>query len=78
MIGSITTVLLINLSFYQFVQTKGYVNKLCTHGSWLFTVIGSIGLIMLSVLDNIAHHFTHDVCVTVFMSVPTPSFDGHC
>lgn len=70
MIGCITTVLLLNLSFYQHVQNKSYINKACTHGSFLFTVVGSIGLIMLSVLDNIAHHFMHDVCVTIFMYVP--------
>jgi hypothetical protein len=70
MIGCITTVILLNLSFYQFVQNKGYISKICTHGSFLFTIIGSIGLIMLSVLDNIAHHFMHDVCVTIFMLVP--------
>jgi len=69
MIGCITTVLLLNLSFYQFVQNKGYINKMCTHGSFFFTVVGSIGLIMLSVFDNIAHHFMHDVCVTIFMLV---------
>jgi hypothetical protein len=34
--------------------------KACTHGSFLFTIVGSIGLVMLSVLDNIAHHFMHD------------------
>ncbi|KAJ5861132.1 uncharacterized protein N7529_008442 [Penicillium soppii] len=67
MIGCITTVILLNLSFYQFVQNKGYISKICTHGSFLFTIIGSIGLIMLSVLDNIAHHFMHDVCVTIFI-----------
>jgi hypothetical protein len=69
MIGCITTVLLLNLSFYQHVQNKGYINKTCTHGSFFFTVVGSIGLIMLSVLDNITHHFMHDVCVTIFMYV---------
>ncbi|KAJ5976986.1 hypothetical protein N7501_000328 [Penicillium viridicatum] len=67
MIGSITTVLLINLSFYKHVQNKSYISKLCTHGSFFFTVVGSTGLIMLSVLDNIAHHFMHDVCVTIFI-----------
>lgn len=65
--GCITTVLLLNLSFYQYVQNKGYVNKMCAHGSFLFTVIGSIGLIMLSVFDNIAHHLMHDTCVTIFI-----------
>ncbi|KAJ5497910.1 hypothetical protein LT330_002804 [Penicillium expansum] len=67
MIGSITTVLLLNLSFYRHVQNKSYISKACTHGSFFFTVVGSIGLIMLSVLDNIAHHFMHDVCVTIFI-----------
>ncbi|OJJ80453.1 Frag1/DRAM/Sfk1 family protein [Aspergillus glaucus CBS 516.65] len=66
-IGCITTVLLLNLSFYQYVQNKGYINSLCAHGSFLFTVIGSIGLILLSVFDNIAHHFMHDTCVTIFI-----------
>lgn len=70
MIGSITTVLLINLSFYKHVQNKSYISKLCTHGSFFFTVVGSTGLIMLSVLDNITHHFMHDVCVTIFMYAP--------
>jgi hypothetical protein len=69
MIGCITTVLLLNLSFYQYVQNKGYINKMCTYGSFFFTVVGSIGLVMLSVFDNIVHHFMHDVCVTIFMSV---------
>lgn len=69
MIGCITTVLLLNLSFYQFIQSKGYINKLCTHGSFFFTIIGGTGLVLLSVLDNISHHLTHDICVTVFMSV---------
>ncbi|KAJ5758127.1 Frag1/DRAM/Sfk1 [Penicillium nucicola] len=67
MIGCITTVLLLNLSFYQFIQSRGYVNKLCTHASFFFTVIGSTGLILLSVFDNIDHHFTHDVFVTIFI-----------
>lgn len=67
MIGCITTVLLLNLSFYQFIQNKGYVNKLCTHASFFFTVLGSTGLILLSVFDNIDHHITHDVFVTIFM-----------
>lgn len=74
MIGSITTVLLLNLSFYQHVQNKSYISKACTHGSFLFTVLGSIGLIMLSVLDNIAHHFMHDVCVTIFMYAPRQDY----
>lgn len=69
MIGSITTVLLLNLSFYKHVQNKLYISKACTHGSFFFTVVGSTGLIMLSVLDNIAHHLMHDVCVTIFMYV---------
>ncbi|CAG8182365.1 unnamed protein product [Penicillium salamii] len=67
MIGCITTVLLLNLSFYQFIQSKGYINKLCTHGSFFFTIIGGTGLVLLSVLDNISHHLTHDICVTVFI-----------
>ncbi|KAJ5996143.1 hypothetical protein N7499_007542 [Penicillium canescens] len=67
MIGCITTVLLLNLSFYQFIQNKGYVNKLCTHASFFFTVLGSTGLILLSVFDNIDHHITHDVFVTIFI-----------
>ncbi|CAI7626742.1 unnamed protein product [Penicillium palitans] len=67
MIGSITTVLLLNLSFYKHVQNQSYISKACTHGSFFFTVVGSTGLIMLSVLDNIAHHFMHDVCVTIFI-----------
>ncbi|KAJ5308769.1 hypothetical protein N7508_004148 [Penicillium antarcticum] len=67
MIGCITTVLLLNLSFYQFIQNKGYVNKLCTHASFFFTVLGSTGLILLSVFDNIDHHLTHDVFVTIFI-----------
>lgn len=74
MIGSITTVLLLNLSFYRHVQNKSYISKACTHGSFFFTVVGSIGLIMLSVLDNIAHHFMHDVCVTIFMYAPRQDF----
>ena len=67
MIGSIITMLFMNVSFYQFVQNKGNVNKACTYLSFVFTIVGSLGLIMLSVFDNLDHLYLHDSFVGIFM-----------
>lgn len=67
MIGSIITMLFMNISFYQFLQYKEHVNKLCMYLSFLFAIFGSLGLVMLSVFDNLDHLILHDSFVAVFM-----------
>ncbi|KAJ5604457.1 hypothetical protein N7510_009611 [Penicillium lagena] len=67
MIGCIVTMLFLNMAFYQSLHFKGNANQVCTYISSLFTVIGSLGLIMLSAFDNIDHQFAHDTFVTIFM-----------
>ena len=57
----------LNVSFFQFVLNKGNINRSCTYISCIFGIIGSLGLIMLSAFDNLAHQYMHDSFVTIFM-----------
>ncbi|KAJ5455725.1 uncharacterized protein N7458_003989 [Penicillium daleae] len=66
-IGCIVTMLFLNLAFYQSIQSKGNSNYFCIYFSASSTFAGSLGLIMLSVFDNINHKFVHDAFVTIFM-----------
>ncbi|KAJ6006230.1 hypothetical protein N7451_004174 [Penicillium sp. IBT 35674x] len=68
MVGSIITMLFMNISFYQFLQYKEHVNKICMYLSFLFAIFGSLGLVMLSVFDNLDHLILHDSFVAVFMT----------
>lgn len=65
--GSFITMLFMNFTFYQFVQYKEHVNNLFMYISFLFAIFGSLGLIMLSVFDNLDHLLLHDSFVAIFM-----------
>ncbi|KAJ5691222.1 hypothetical protein N7488_011957 [Penicillium malachiteum] len=68
MIGSFITMLFMNITFYQFVQYKEHVNNVSMYLSFFFAIFGSLGLIMLSVFDNLDHLLLHDSFVAVFMT----------
>ncbi|KAJ5777354.1 hypothetical protein N7520_000600 [Penicillium odoratum] len=68
MTGSIITMLFMNVSFYQFLQYKEHVSRVYMYLSFLFAIFGSLGLIMLSVFDNLDHLILHDSFVAVFMT----------
>ncbi|KAJ5893966.1 hypothetical protein N7495_005657 [Penicillium taxi] len=68
MAGSMITMLFMNISFYQFVQKKGESNKIYNYLSFTTAIAGSIGLIMLSIFDNLDHLYAHDSFVALFMT----------
>lgn len=57
----------LNFSFYQFLQRKAHGCQACTYLSFIFSVVGSIGLLLLSFFDNLDHLEAHDSFVAVFM-----------
>ncbi|KAJ5279828.1 hypothetical protein N7478_005200 [Penicillium angulare] len=68
MIGSFITMFFMNVTFYQFVHYKEHVNSLFVYASFLFAMLGSVGLITLSVFDNLDHLLLHDTSVTIFLT----------
>lgn len=59
--------LFLNFSFYQFLQRKAHGSQIWTYLSFLFSVIGSLGLSGLTFFDNLHYLSVHDSFVAVFM-----------
>ncbi|KAJ5246837.1 hypothetical protein N7468_001820 [Penicillium chermesinum] len=68
MTGSIVSMFFLNLSFYQFLQRKAHGSQACTYLSFIFSIIGSLGLVLLSFFDNLDYLSIHDSLVAVFMT----------
>ncbi|KAF9892483.1 hypothetical protein FE257_001592 [Aspergillus nanangensis] len=51
----------------QLMQYKGYPNTASKYLSLLFAVLGSLGLILSSIFDNVQHPHMHHASVAMFL-----------
>ncbi|KAH8422913.1 Frag1/DRAM/Sfk1 family protein [Aspergillus melleus] len=75
--GSVVTVVFLDLSFVaerwlrhagQLVPNKGKLDKACAIGSIFFSVVGALGLILLSCFDTLRHPHKHVGFLAMFLA----------
>ncbi|KAI9039084.1 Frag1/DRAM/Sfk1 family protein [Aspergillus affinis] len=75
--GSVVTVVFLDLSFVaerwlrhagQLVPNKGKIDKACAIGSIFFSVVGALGLILLSCFDTLRHPHKHVGFLGMFLA----------
>lgn len=76
--GSVVTVVFLDLSFLaerwlrhagQLSPNKGRIDKACAIGSIFFSIVGALGLILLSCFDTLRHPTKHQGFLAMFLSV---------
>jgi Frag1/DRAM/Sfk1 family len=49
------------------LENRGFFDKFCSAVSIFFSIVGAVGLILLSIFDTFRHHPLHDAFLAVFM-----------